>query len=207
LHWAKENADAILEAWYPGQSGGLAIANVLTGKANPTGKLPLTFYRSVEDLPPFDDYDMKGRTYRYFTGKAVYPFGYGLSYTTFGYGPVAVEPASGGAQDGIRVTTQVSNTGQRAGGDAVQLYLDFPDAPGTPNIALRGFQKVSLQPGETRHVTFTLSPRDLSSVTPDGVRKVLKGHYRVTVGSGQPGFSAATQSADFSVEKAVTLPK
>lgn len=207
LSWAKDNADAILEAWYPGQSGGLAIANVLTGKVNPTGRLPLTFYRSVEDLPPFDDYDMKGRTYRYFTGKAVYPFGYGLSYTTFGYGPVAVEPAGGGAHNGLRVTTQVSNTGQRAGGDAVQLYLDFPDAPGTPNIALRGFQKVSLQPGETRKVTFDLSPRDLSSVTPDGVRKVLEGHYKVTVGGGQPGFDNPTQSADFSVDKAVTLPK
>lgn len=207
LSWARDNAAAILEAWYPGQSGGLAIANVLTGKVNPAGRLPLTFYRSVDDLPPFDDYDMKGRTYRYFTGKAVYPFGYGLSYTRFGYGPVSVQPVGGGAQNGIRVTSQIRNIGQRAGDEAVQLYLDFPDEPGTPNIALRGFQRLSLKPGEARTVTFDLSPRDLSAVTPDGVRKVLAGQYKVIVGGGQPGVGMPTASSGFSVGAAVTLPK
>jgi beta-glucosidase len=207
LAWAKDNAEAIVEAWYPGQSGGLAIANVLSGKANPAGRLPLTFYRSIDELPPFDDYDMRGRTYRYFTGTPVYPFGHGLSYTTFGYGNVAVQPAAGGAQNGIRVTAQVGNTGSRAGDEAVQLYLDFPDNPGAPNVALRGFQRVSLEPGEQRTVTFDLSPRDLSAVTVDGVRTVLAGDYTVTVGGGQPGYVSQKSSARFSVPEAATLPK
>ena len=132
LSWAKDNAAAILEAWYPGQSGGVAVADALTGVTNPAGRLPLTFYRSVADLPPFDNYEMKGRTYRYFTGKPVYPFGFGLSYTRFAYGPLTIVPAAGGAETGIRVTAQVSNAGSRVGDEVAQLYLNFPDQPGAP---------------------------------------------------------------------------
>jgi beta-glucosidase len=203
LAWAKDNASAILEAWYPGQSGGLAVANVLSGKTNPSGRLPLTFYRSVDDLPPFSDYAMAGRTYRYFTGKPVYPFGYGLSYTRYDYGPVTVERAG---QD-VRVTTTVRNAGARAGEEVAQLYLNFPDTPGAPRVALRGFQRVALKPGESRKLTFTLSPRDLSSVTPEGDRRVAQGAYRVSVGSGQPGTDAPSQSAPFTVDTAVALAK
>jgi hypothetical protein len=165
----------MLEAWYPGQSGGLAIANVLTGKTNPAGRLPLTFYRSTDDLPPFDDYAMAGRTYRYFEGKPVYPFGYGLSYTRFDYGPLKVEPAAKGAGQGMRVTTTIRNAGSRAGEEVAQLYLNFPDAPGAPRLALRGFQRVALKPGETREVSFALSSRDLSAVDLDGERKRQRG--------------------------------
>jgi beta-glucosidase len=207
LSWAKQNANAILEAWYPGQSGGLAVANVLAGKTNPAGRLPLTFYRSVDDLPPFDDYRMQGRTYRYFTGTAVYPFGYGLSYTTFAYSPLQVTPASGGAQNGLKVTTELSNTGARAGDEVAELYLNFPDQPGAPKVALRGFQRVHLNPGEHRTVTFELSPRDLSAVTVDGQREVMPGNYRVTVGSGQPGTGVPGQSATFVTTAAVALPE
>ena len=182
------------------------MGNVLSGKADPGGRLPLTFYRSVDDLPPFADYAMAGRTYRYFAGTPVYPFGYGLSYTTFSYGPLTIEPAAGGAEQGLRVTTVVRNTGQRAGEDVAQLYLDFPDAPGAPNLALRGFRRVPLAPGGAATITFDLSPRDLSSVTFDGVREVLAGAYTVSVGSCQPGEGAPGQSAAFSVGKAVTLP-
>jgi len=206
LAWAKDNAGAILEAWYPGQSGGLAVANVLSGKTNPAGRLPLTFYRSLEDLPPFDDYAMAGRTYRYFTGKPVYPFGYGLSYTSFSYSPLTVQPARGGAEQGIRVSTEVRNTGARGGDEVAQLYLNFPDTPGAPRVALRGFQRVSLKPGETRKLVFDLSPRDLSSVSADGIRQVAIGPYRVSVGSGQPDTGVAGQSASFSTEHAVVLP-
>jgi len=207
LSWAKDNAAALIEAWYPGQSGGLAIANVLSGRTNPSGRLPLTFYRSIDELPPFGDYDMKGRTYRYFTGTPVYPFGYGLSYTSFAYAPVKVDPARGGAEKGIRVTTEVRNTGNRPGDEVAQLYLNFPNEPGTPKVALRGFQRVSLKPGEARKISFDLSPRDLSAVTLDGTRRVLKGQYRVTVGSGQPDTGVAGQSAAFGVDDAVDLPK
>jgi len=159
LAWAKDNAAAVLEAWYPGETGGTAAANILTGRTNPSGRLPLTFYRSVGDLPPFGDYAMKGRTYRYFAGTPVYPFGHGLSYTRFGYAPLTVTPARGGAENGLRVTTRLTNQGDRPGEEVAQLYLDFPDRPGTPRIALRGFQRVALKPGEARSVTFDLSPR------------------------------------------------
>ncbi|HVI99331.1 MAG TPA: glycoside hydrolase family 3 C-terminal domain-containing protein [Sphingomonas sp.] len=206
LAWAKQNAAAIVEAWYPGQSGGLAVANVLAGKVDPGGRLPLTFYRGVADLPPFDDYSMKGRTYRYFTGTPVYPFGFGLSYTSFAYGPIEVTPAAGGAARGLHVSTVVTNTGKRAGDDVAQLYLDFPAIPGVPRVALRGFQRVSLAPGERHTVSFDLSPRDLSAVTADGTREVMPGGYTISVGSGQPDTGVATRKARFAVDQAVALP-
>ncbi|MGN6375577.1 MAG: glycoside hydrolase family 3 C-terminal domain-containing protein [Sphingomonas sp.] len=207
LSWEKDNAAAILEAWYPGEQGGVAVANVLAGKADPGGRLPLTFYRSVDDLPPFDDYAMAGRTYRYFKGKPVYPFGYGLSYTNFAYGPLTLTPAAGGAEQGLRVATTVRNTGARPGDEVAQLYLNFPDVAGAPQVALRGFQRLHLAPGEARQVTFDLSPRDLSAVTADGTREVMPGSYRVTVGSGQPGAGVAGQSTTFATAKAVVLPE
>lgn len=206
LAWARDNAAAIVEAWYPGQSGGLAVASVLSGKVNPAGRLPLTFYRSIDDLPPFDDYAMTGRTYRYFTGKPVYPFGYGLSYTSFSYAPLVVTPAAGGPESGLRVTTDVTNTGGRAGDEVAQLYLNFPGQPGAPRVALRGYQRVSLKPGERRTVTFDLSPRDLSAVATDGTRLVMAGRYRVTIGSGQPDTGVAGQSAAFTTTTPVPLP-
>ena len=207
LAWAKDNAAAILEAWYPGQSGGLAVANVLTGKTNPSGRLPLTFYRSIDDLPKFDDYAMAGRTYRYFAGKPVYPFGHGLSFTSFSYAPLKVQPGAEGAEHGLRVTTEVPNSGARAGDEVAQLYLNFPDAPGVPRVALRGYQRLSLKPGESRTVTFDLSPRDLSSVAPDGTRHVAVGQYRVSVGSGQPDTGVPGQSAEFATRADVVLPR
>ncbi len=207
LAWAKDNAAAVLEAWYPGETGGTAAANILTGRTNPSGRLPLTFYRSVGDLPPFGDYAMKGRTYRYFAGTPVYPFGHGLSYTKFGYAPLTVTPARGGAENGLRVTTRLTNQGDRPGEEVAQLYLDFPDRPGTPRIALRGFQRVALKPGEARSVTFDLSPRDLSSVALDGGRSVAAGTYRVTVGAGQPGTGVAGQTASFTARQSAELPK
>jgi beta-glucosidase len=207
LAWAKDNAGAILEAWYPGESGGLAAANILTGRTNPSGRLPLTFYRSVADLPPFGDYAMAGRTYRYFAGTPVYPFGYGLSYTRFDYGPLTVAPARGGAENGLRVTTRLTNKGDRPGEEVAQLYLNFPDRPGAPRVALRGFQRVALRPGETRSVTFDLSPRDLSSVALDGARSVAAGSYRVTVGGGQPGTGVPSQTATFTARQSPVLPK
>jgi beta-glucosidase len=207
LSWAKDNASAILEAWYPGQSGGLAVANVLTGRADPGGRLPLTFYKSLADLPAFDDYAMKGRTYRYYTGTPVYPFGAGLSYTSFGYAPLRVAPVKGAPENGVVVTTEVSNTGAREGDEVVQLYLTPPSVEGAPRLALRGFQRVSLKAGERRKVIFRLSPRDLSLVTRDGVRQLTPGHYKLSVGSGQPGTGVAEQEAPLTLSRAVVLEK
>jgi beta-glucosidase len=205
LSWEKENAAAILEAWYPGQAGGLAVADVLSGKVDPAGRLPLTFYKSVADLPPFDDYAMKGRTYRYFEGKPVYPFGYGLSYTRFAYGAPTVEPVNGSFENGARVSVEVSNTGGRSGEEVAELYLKPPAFEGAPRLSLRGFQRLSLAAGEHKTVTFDLAPRDLSFVDRDGKRLMMTGRYEVSVGSGQPDTGVPVQTAAFSVGKAVSF--
>lgn len=207
LQWAKANAAAIVETWYSGEAGGQAIANVLAGKTNPAGRLPLTFYASVADLPPFDDYAMKGRTYRYFQGTPVYPFGYGLSYTTFSYGPVTTEPVNGAVENGLKVTTEVANTGQRDGEEVAQLYLTPPAFEGAPRLALRGFQRLSLKAGERKTVSFVLSPRDLSFVAADGTRQIMPGQYKVDVGSGQPAPDVSHQMATVTATKTVKLPE
>ncbi len=207
LAWAKANASAILEAWYPGQSGGLAIANVLSGKTNPSGRLPMTFHGSLDELPPFDDYSMAGRTYRYFSGEPVYPFGFGLSFTSFDYEPLTVEPSARGAGEGLRVSTTVRNVGSRQGDEVAQLYLNFPPRSDAPRVALRGFQRVTLKPGEAKKIVFQLSARDLSSVDAAGVRAVAQGTYRVSVGSGQPETGAPGRSAGFVVDSLVAVPR
>ncbi|MES2351330.1 MAG: glycoside hydrolase family 3 C-terminal domain-containing protein [Pseudomonadota bacterium] len=194
LSWAKDNAAAILEAWYPGQAGGLAVANVLAGRADPGGRLPLTFYRGLADLPPFDDYAMQGRTYRYYAGTPVYSFGDGLSYTTFSYTPLRIAPVGGAPENGVVVTTEIANTGTRAGDEVAQLYLTPPAFEGAPRLALRGFQRVTLKAGERRQISFRLSPRDLSFVTRDGTRQLMPGQYKLSVGSGQPGAGAGQQT-------------
>ena len=202
LEWAKQNASAIIQAWYPGEAGGLAVGRAIAGLANPAGRLPVTFYRDVAQLPPVEDYAMQGRTYRYFTGQPVFPFGYGLSYTHFVYGPVRV------ARKGTSVTveTDVTNTGARAGDEVAQVYLDFPKAPGVPNIALRGFARVSLAPGQKRELQFTLDRRDLSSVAPDGTIRVAAGAYKVFVGGGQPSSGLPGSSGEFTISTTSTLP-
>lgn len=207
LSWAKDNASAILEAWYPGQSGGLAIGNVLSGKTDPGGRLPLTFYKSVADLPPFTEYGMNGRTYRYFKGTPVYRFGDGLSYTSFTYTAPAIEPVGGAVENGITVRTRITNSGAPAGDDVAQLYITPPGFQGAPRIALRGFQRVTLKPGESRDLIFTLSPRDLSFVTMAGDRALIPGDYALSVGSGQPGEGVQTQQVRYSIAKTVALPK
>lgn len=207
LSWAKSHAAAIVEAWYPGEAGGLAIGEVLAGRADAGGRLPVTFYRSVADLPPFDDYTMKGRTYRYFGGTPVYPFGYGLSYARFGYSGLRMEPARGGAEKGLRVTVQVRNTAARAGDEVAQLYIAPPAFEGAPRHALRGAQRLTLQPGEARALTFQLGPRDLSFVDAAGKRRLIPGLYRLSVGSGQPGGDAATLSKVFRLHPDVQLPE
>ncbi len=206
LSWAKDHAAAIIEAWYPGESGGLAIANAISGKANPAGRLPLTFYRSVADLPPFGDYAMDGRTYRYFSGTPVYAFGHGLSYSKFEYSPLKIARIDTPTGEGVRVTTTVTNVSNRAGEEVAQLYLDPPEFEGAPRIALRGFQRFALQPGERKEITFDLAPRDLSFVTRDGIRKVMTGEYSVSVGSGQPETGVAVQSSKLSIDAEQSVP-
>jgi beta-glucosidase len=160
--------------------------------------LPVTFYRATRDLPPYVSYDMQGRTYRYFTGTPLYPFGYGLSYTTFAYADPKLSIASVKAGAPLTVSGKVRNTGSRAGDEVVEVYLDAPDVPLAPRHALVGFERVHLAPGESHRVEFELSPRAMSMVDAAGNRAVVAGRYRVFIGGGQPG-DAPGVNASFTI--------
>jgi beta-glucosidase len=206
VNWANQNANAILEAWYPGEEGGTAVGEILAGTYNPAGRLPVTFYKSVADLPPFDDYSMKGRTYRYFAGQPLFPFGFGLSYTRFAYSH-AKAPATVAAGADLQVDVDVRNAGGVAGEEVVQAYLVFPQIPGAPLRALRGFERVNISAGQTQHVRFTLDPRDLSSVNEAGDRIVAPGSYRLFIGGGQPGTGAPGAEVQFTIQGEQKLPR
>lgn len=194
VNWADAHVPAIVEAWYPGQAGGTAVADVLFGDYNPAGRLPATFYTSVDQLPPFRDYAMKGRTYRYFDGRPLYPFGHGLNYTTFRYSRLSV-PKQAGPNDSVTVTADIENTGSRAGDEVAELYLrPAPDAgtreiaPGQPmpRLVLAGFVRGGFAPHQRRTVTFTLTPDQLRLVNAQGRRELQPGRWQVFVGGRQP---------------------
>jgi len=207
VNWANDHANAILDAWYSGEEGGTAIAQTLAGENNPAGRLPITFYKGVEQLPDFEDYAMNNRTYRYFTGQPLYPFGYGLSYSTFEYSGLKFSSATLEAGSALEVAVDVKNTGPREGDEVVELYISFPKMAGAPLKALRGFTRVHLASGEQKHVKLTLRPRDLSYVNEAGDRLVAAGDYLITVGGGQPGTSAAHADAHLSIQGEQKLPE
>lgn len=185
--WESRNADAILQAWYGGQAAGDAITDVLFGDYNPAGRMPLTSYMNDSDLPDFEDYSMANRTYRYYKGDVRYPFGYGLSYTTFGYAPLSNASAVKTGES-IEVSTTVTNTGKRAGDEVVQLYVSHPQNGNTrvPLRALKGFKRIHLEKGESKTVTFTLSPEELALVDDKGNLVQKEGAVELFIGGGQP---------------------
>lgn len=195
LNNESDSLPAILHAWYPGQFGGTAIADVLFGDYNPAGRLPVTFYKSVADLPSFEDYSMAGRTYRYFTGEPLYPFGYGLSYSKFGYENLrVVKTVKSGAP--VTVSATVVNRGKVAGDEVVQLYLtDEAASVPVPVRNLAGVSRIFLKPGEKRVVTFTISARQQSVILGDDRRVIEPGRFSVSVGGEQPGFSGRADAA------------
>jgi beta-glucosidase len=207
VNWAREHANAILESWYAGEEGGAAIAETLSGKNNPAGRLPVTFYTGIEQLPPFEDYTMKGRTYRYFEGKPLFPFGYGLSYTTFSYSGLILPKNAIKAGDPLTAEVTVTDTGKLEGDEVAQLYLSFPNVAGAPIRALRGFKRVHLKPGESQTVQFELRDRDLSMVSEAGEPIVAEGKYSVSVGGGQPNTEAPSVSGTFQVKGSKPLPE
>lgn len=207
VNWAKQHANAILESWYAGEEGGAAIAETLSGRNNPAGRLPVTFYTGVGQLPPFEDYSMKGRTYRYFEGSPLYPFGYGLSYTTFSYSGLTLPKDAIKAGDPLTVEATVTNTGKREGDEVAQLYLGFPNVPGAPLRALRGFRRVHLKPGESQKLRFELKERDLSMVSEAGEPLIAEGQYSVSVGGGQPDTGAPAVAGRFQVKGTRALPE
>ncbi len=187
IGWAREHIPAILEAWYPGEEGGTALAEVLFGEYNPGGRLPVTFYASVHDLPPFDDYCVEGRTYRYFHGEPLFPFGYGLSYTHFEYQDLQLSRKRLSTGEPLTVSVTVRNSGDRSGDEVVQLYLENLTAPPpTPIRQLAGFDRIHLEPGEARTVQFMVSPSQMARVNSQGERELTPTEFEISVGGRQP---------------------
>ena len=192
INWADEHLPAIIEAWYPGEEGGTAIADVLFGNYNPAGRLPVTFYKSIEQLPPFTDYSMQGRTYRYFHSEPLYPFGYGLSYTKFKYSKLNIKPANLSPDKNVRVSVEVENIGKRAGREVVELYISDVEASApVPIRQLSGFTRIHLAPGEKKIVLFTLKPEQFALFDDEGQRVLEPGEFIISVGGGQPGLRTA----------------
>jgi beta-glucosidase len=206
LNWAKEHAAAVLEAWYPGVEGGTAIARTLAGENNPSGRLPVTFYASLDGLPDFTDYSLKNRTYRYFTGKPLWGFGYGLSYSKFKYGQVKLSAETLKAGDSLTVMVPVTNAGTVAGDEVVEAYVKTPQPDG-PIHSLAGFKRVHIEPGTTIAVKLNIDPRALSSVDDQGNRAILAGKYTLTVGGAQPEEADANSVTGFTVTGTQALPK
>ncbi len=195
VNWAQGRLPAILEAWYPGQAGGQAIAEALFGDYNPGGRLPITFYKSADDLPPFSDYDMANRTYRYFSGEPLYPFGFGLSYSKFAYSDIEIISKNDGS---LQVAATVANVSHRDGDEVTQLYLRHLDPPiRAPQWRLIAFRRQHLRGGESKRVTFAAQSKQLCLVDDDGRLKSVSGTIELSVGGGLPGSDLPTIVAQF----------
>jgi len=200
--------DAILHAFYPGEMGGRAVAETISGDNNPGGKMTVTTYNSLADVPDFTDYNMKDRTYKFYKGKVQFPFGYGLSYTTFSFSGQSLSTTTVQAGESLEVYVNVTNTGDRDGDEVVQAYVVAPNKmTGTPmNYWLAAFQRVSVPKGQTVSVKMSITARSLSTVDINGERAVREGNYRVMIGNGQPKYSDSFAAA-FTIQGSITLPK
>lgn len=207
MQWANEHAAAILEAWYPGEEGGTAIAATLAGDSDPAGRLPVTFNASTDQLPPFDDYSMKNRTYRYFTGTPLWGFGYGMSYTKFQWSNVKLSTDKLTAGEPLTVDADVKNVGTRKGDAVSEIYLKAPASPTTPIHALVGFARTPLEAGQQQHIHVVIAPRSLSVVAADGKRSIGPGEYSIFIGGTQPGPSSAGETKTFTIVGDKDLPR
>jgi beta-glucosidase len=192
INWENTNVPAILEAWYPGQASGQAIADVLFGDYNPGGRLPVTFYKSEADLPAFTDYNLTTQTYRYFKKDPLYPFGYGLSYSTFEYANTKID-ANQKAGQPVKLSVDIKNTGNMAGDEVAQVYVSGQNTTGLVR-SLRGFKRIHLNAGETKTVDFIISPEAFSFINDKNEKVVVPGQYEITVGGGQPDVKVKTSS-------------
>jgi beta-glucosidase len=190
--WEYENIPAILHAWYPGEEGGNAVADVIFGDYNPAGRLPITFYRSLDDVPPFEDYGMKGRTYRYFDGTPLFPFGYGLSYSTFEYSGMSLSRSVIGPGDSLEVTVDIRNTGHSDGEEVVQLYVrNLTSKAPQPRKSLRGFRRVAVKQDQSGRVQIPLRGSDLRYFDESADRFVVEpGRYEIQVGASSEDIRA-----------------
>ncbi len=211
VNWANDHVPAILEAWYPGEAGGTAVAEALAGDFSPAGRLPVTFYKNLEQLPAFEDYSMANRTYRYFNGDPLYPFGYGLSYTTFQYSDPKESSESVAADGTMIISAEVTNRGAMDSDEVVQLYLAHPGVTGAAIRELRGFQRIHLARGQSRKILFSLRDRDLSIVDAEGKRRIVSGTVDAWIGGGQPSATDAKNGTtgvrtQFKITSESTLP-
>jgi beta-glucosidase len=180
-------ADALIYAWYPGEQGGLAVGNTIFGKSVPSGKLPVTFPKSVDDLPPYEDYALSNRTYRYITKEPLFPFGFGLSYSSFNYSDLTISQSTQTADKTFKVICTVTNSGQFEADEVVQLYVsDLEASVPVPQFALKGFQRISLKPGESKTITFDIGQKELELVNNDGERKLEPGDFQISIGGSVP---------------------
>ena len=201
-----EIADAVLMVWYPGEEGGNAVADVVFGKTSPSGRLPITFPKSLDQLPPYDDYSMEGRTYKYMKEEPLYPFGYGLSYTTFTYADMKLSRDKVKRNEEATVTVTVANAGDLQAEEVVQLYIsDLESSVRAPLYALHGVQRIALKPGESKQVTFTIRPEMLQLINEEGKAIFEKGTYRISVGGALPGNRSEVLGASKAVQKVLTL--
>jgi beta-glucosidase len=207
VKWAKENAAAVLEAWYPGEEGGAAIADTLAGDNNPAGRLPITFYAGTKELPPFDDYSMADRTYRYFKGSTLWGFGYGLSYSTFRWSDVKLSADKLTAGEPLMLDVEVENTGTAKGDAVSEIYLKAPASATAPIHSLVGFVRTPLDGHARQHVHVVIDPRSLSTVAADGKRSIEPGDYTLFVGGAQPGADDAGVTKQFIIVGTKELPR
>ncbi len=199
VSWADEHIPAIMQGWYPGAQGGRAIAEVLFGENSPEGKLPITFYCTTDELPDFTDYSMNDRTYRYMNQEALYPFGYGLSYTNIDVTEVEVEEEITKGKN-VTIKSQVKNSGKMAGGETVQLYVKC-DKPGMPKWSLKGIKKVYLQPGEEVEINFILEPNAFGLYDEAANLCLYEGNYQVYIGTSQPDERSCTLTGKRPISK------
>ena len=187
IPWAADHIPAIVQQFYSGQVGGTALADVIFGDYNPAGRMPLTIYRGLDDLPPFEDYSMANRTYRYFEGTPLYPFGFGLSYTTFTYSDLTLSATPLAADEDLTITVTVTNAGARPGDEVVQAYLSRDDAPvRVPIRQLVAIDRITLDPGESKQVSLIVPARWFKVIDEDGNARFIPGMARISVGGSQP---------------------
>jgi len=186
LSEVQDLADAVLLVWYPGEEGGHAISDIVFGKVSPSGRIPVTFPKSFDQLPPYENYSMKGRTYRYMTAEPMYPFGYGLSYTTFAYSNIKLSADKVKKNASVNAEATVTNTGKMEADEVVQLYITVPQTGDSPLFSLKGFKRVSLKPGESKTVEFALTPDVLQSISETGQSVEPAGDYHIYIGGSTP---------------------
>ncbi|WP_259069883.1 glycoside hydrolase family 3 N-terminal domain-containing protein [Mucilaginibacter sp. X4EP1] len=205
LSEVQELADAVLLVWYPGEEGGHAIADIVFGKVSPSGRIPVTFPKSLDQLPPYEDYSMKGRTYRYMTAEPLYPFGFGLSYTTFSYTNLQLSAQKINKKVPLKADVTVTNTGKMASDEVVQLYITVPQTGDNPQYSLKGFKRIKLQPGEAQKVEFDITPEILQSIKDNGQSVELAGDYHIYIGGSVPSKRSEDLGMSKSAEAVLTV--